>query len=120
MFHIFKDQNERIEHGGTAFIELQYCKLKPDTKLNIITSFRSIRHWHDDSLYVYVTDIDNFLDKYNDIFQGVDFSGINYYSPSQINEIIAKLESKKPVDYSVLLEWLQQGVEHNGIYILGI
>ncbi|MCH5153572.1 MAG: hypothetical protein J1F71_00015 [Clostridiales bacterium] len=120
MFHIFKDQNERIAYGGTAFIELQYCKLKAGTRLNKIVALRSIRHWQDNSLYVYVTDIDNFLDQYHDIFQGVDCSGINYYSPNQLNEIVAKLESKKPVDYSVLLEWLKQGIEHNGIYILGI
>ena len=36
MFHKFKNQDERKNFGGTAFVEFAYCKNKSKFKTNII------------------------------------------------------------------------------------
>lgn len=120
MFHSFKSKNERRNYGGSAFIELQYCKLKTETNLNKILAINSINDWQDDSLYVFFDDIDNFISNYNDLFQDINCYVINYYSPNRLQEILTKIENEKPSDYAVLLEWLKQGLHYKGIYILGI
>lgn len=91
---------------------------------------RVINSWKVDSLYVYADDMDEFYFNYKDIFcDGVynntkkgeiDLYGINYYSPNQLIAIIDKIEKQKPSDYEILLEWLKQGINYNGVYILGI
>lgn len=75
-------------------------------------------------------DIECFCSDYGDIFYGgtyhnlhsgeVDIYGINYYTPVQLKGIILKIEEKKPLDYQVILEWLKNGEQFNGFYILGI
>lgn len=130
MFHTFKNREDRRAFGGSAFIEILYCKLKPNTRIKKIVSINAIDYWQDDSLYVYVDDIEEFFSNYKDIFNNgvynnlkkgeIDMYGINYYSSQQLNEIIDKIEKQKPLDYSVLLEWLKQGINYNGFYILGI
>lgn len=95
-----------------------------------IVSLRAINDWKDDSLYVYLDDMDEFYSNYKDIFRDgvynnmkkgdVNLFGINYYSPKQLTEIIDKIEKQKPLDYETLLEWLKQGMNCNGVYILGI
>lgn len=128
MFLSFKSENERKEYRGSTYIELQYCKLKPNAKLKKIVSLRSIKHWQDDSLYV--NDIDNFCLIYGDMFcngvynnlksGAIDLFGINYYSSILLQDIINKIEANKPLDYEVILPWLKQGLKYNGIYILGL
>ena len=130
MFHIFESKLERKTFGGSAFIEIQYCKIKQNTKIKKIVSLHMIQYWKDDSLYIYLDDIEEFYASYKDIFSdgiynnlkhgNVDLYGINYYSPQQLNEIIDKIEKQKPSDYIVLLRWLKQGTSYNGFYILGI
>lgn len=130
MFHSFANQNERRRFGGSAFLELQYCKLNKGTSLDIVVSVNSINHWQDDSIYVFEEDFSDFLINYGDIFDNglynnmnrgkIDFYGINYYSPLQIIEIINDIEEKKTVDYAMILNWLKEAKQYNGIYILGI
>lgn len=130
MFHKFANQGERRSYGGSGFLELQYCKMENGTSEKKIVSVNSIHHWQDDSLYVFADDIEQFLQDYIDIFADglynnmqhgkVDVYGINYYTSSQINEYIRKIESNKPFEYSVLLNWLSRAPEYNGINILGI
>lgn len=120
MFRAFQNNKERRAYGGSAFIELQYCKLKEGTDLKKIVSLHKIRHWDDHSLYIYVDEIDEFYSEYRDVFNDLDLFGIHYYSPEQINDIVTKIERKKPVDYIALLEWLRRGKGYNGVYILGI
>lgn len=130
MFHSFENSAARRAFGGSAFIEIQYCRLKPATKIKKIVSLSAIKHWKDDSLYVYADDIDEFYSNYRDIFCGgtynneesgdIDLYGINYYSPKQLTEIIDKIKKQKPLDYEILLEWLERATDYNGIYILGI
>ncbi len=119
-FHSFESTEERREFGGSGFIELQYCKLKPSASIKKVLSLRSISYWQSDSLYVYVDDIDCFISGYAKIFGSMDAFGINYYLPAQLNDIIGKIEKQKPLDYKVILAWLKKGVEYNGIYVLGI
>lgn len=130
MFHTFANKEKRIAYRGSAFLELQYCKLKNGTPEKTIVSVSSMRHWQNDSLYVYMDDIGIFLQYYGAIFAGglynnmqhgkVDMYGINYYTTSQIDEYIRIIESSKPLEYSILLNWLNKASEYNGVYILGI
>lgn len=128
LFHIFKSQEERQTFGGSAFIEIQFCKLPVGTPTKKLVAVGSINNWQNDSLYI---DNDNaFFQEYNNIFNcgiynnlksgTVDIYGINYYAPSVTDTIIEKLHKDKPADYEVLIEWLTESKEYNGFYILGI
>lgn len=127
MFKHFNNQEERRAYGGSAFFELQYCKMEPDTSAKEIVD---ASYWQDDSLYVYMDDMDCFYSQYSDIFVDglyynmnrgrIDVHGINYYSPAQISEIIHAIDVKKPKEYALLLEWLKNASQYNGFYILGI
>jgi hypothetical protein len=130
MFHSFESREARRAFGGSAFIEIQYCKLKPTAEIGEIVSPRVRNNWNNDSLYVDVDNMDEFYSNYKDIFcdgtyantktGDIDLFGINYYSPKQLTEIIDKIEKQKPLDYEILLEWLKQAISYNGIYILGM
>lgn len=39
----------------------------------------------------------------------LDWCGINYFSPEQMQQIIKRLREEKPKDYHLLLTWLEQG-----------
>lgn len=128
LFLIFNSQEERREYGGSAFIEMQFCKLPPKTKTKNIVASRNINNWQNDSLYI--NDEDVFYQEYSQFFNcgiysnlktgTVDIFGINYYAPSFIDSIIEKLHEKKPVDYESLVEWLNKAKQYNGFYILGL
>ena len=130
MFHSFANSEDRRNFGGSAFIEFQYCKLKRGLDIGKIISIKTINNWQDDSLYVYVDDIDEFYRHYADIFNvgvynnlktgKIDFYGINYYTQQQLLNIVDTIDKQKPFDYAVLSEWLKQGINYNGFYILGI
>lgn len=88
LFYTFKNLEERHQFGGTTFIELQYCRLNKDVKLNDIVSLKKIKNGFDDSLFVFVDDIDVFYESYGKIFNNgaynknsvgpMDIYGINY------------------------------------------
>ena len=130
MFLKFKTNEERRNHGGTAFVEFQFCRLKVNSKIRKIVSVNSIQNWKDDSLYLFVDDIDDFLEEYNDIFDSgiynnlksgnIDIFGINYYSKDSIHKLIETLKNKKPTDYETIISWLKEAINYNGFYILGI
>ena len=128
LFHVFSSQEERRTFGGSAFIEVQFCKMPYKTKTKKIVAVNSIKHWQNDSLYI--NDEDTFYQEYSNIFNCgiynnlksgiVDIFGINYYEPSLVDSIITKLHKNKPIDYMILVEWLTKAKEYNGFYILGI
>lgn len=130
MFCIFKNQDERRKFGSTAFMELQYCKLKRGTKIKKIVSINKIKNWQDDSLYIYMDDMDRFYfnyekcfdyGTYNNLKSGFfDEFGITYYSLEQTEQIIKTIEKEKPEDYQTLLSWLDKVKDYNGFYVLGI
>lgn len=130
MFLKFKTNEERRKHGGTAFVEFQFCKLKENTRIRKIVSVNSIQNWKDDSLYLFVDDIDNFLEEYYDIFDSgvynnmksgnIDIFGINYYSKDSIHKLLETIKNKKPIDYETIIIWLEEAMNYNGFYILGI
>ncbi len=129
LFHIFNSQDERRDFGGSDFLELQFCQLKRGTSIKIIVDTDKIDCWCNDSLYVYGDDWNAFYKHYQNIFKNgvypnlksgeIDWSGINYYSPKQVNEMIKAIEKNKPKDYQVVLDWLNKATEFNGVYILG-
>ena len=119
LFHVFSSQEERRTFGGSAFVEIQYCNLPIGTKEKKLVAINSIINWKNDSLYVYVEDLDAFYQEYNPIFD-CDIYGINYYAPSSIDSIVVKLNIVKPTDYEQLVTWLNEAMQCNGFYILGI
>ena len=56
LFHSFNSQEERRKCGGSDYIELQYCRFPVGTETKKIISVNRIRHWENDSLYVYGED----------------------------------------------------------------
>lgn len=50
----------------------------------------------------------------------IDEFGINYYSKDKVKIIKDKLQTIKPKEYEILLNWLEDAKNYNGIYILGI
>lgn len=130
MFHNFENQEERKKSGGSKFIEIQYCKLKKGTSIKEIVSVNKIDNWKDDSLYIHIDDFDSFISNYGEIFNSgtynnletglIDITGINYYSIEQTKEIIKIIEIQKPLDYQIIIYWLNKIQEYNGFYFLGI
>lgn len=128
LFLTFHSQEERREYGGSAFIEMQFCKLPVETGIKDIVAVRNINNWQNDSLYIYDDNV--FYKEYSPIFNGgiynnlksgiVDVYGINYYAPVLIDSIFEKLHRKKPVDYEVVSDWIEKAQKYNGFYILGL
>ncbi len=126
LFHIFNSQQERRAYGGSAFIEIQFCRLPKGTPIKILVN--NVDHWQNDSLYI--DDENKFYTEYSKIFDcgiynnlsvgTVDIYGINYYNPDITDMIIEKLNNLKPSDYQVLVDWLNKSKDYNGFYILGI
>lgn len=130
LFLTFNSQEERRKFGGSNFIELQYCRLPPRTKIKEIVSVNAIRNWENDSLYICGDNMDMFYSSYGTIITGgiynnmergpVDLFGINFYSQEQISQIIERIKAEIPPEYQIILKWLKEGREYVGIYILGI
>ena len=130
LFKIFNSQEERKKYGGSAFIEIQFCRLPMETNIKDIVAVDRICHWQNDSLYVYIDNINVFYKEYSRIFNcgiynnlkkgGIDIYGINYYDLPHIDSMIETLFMEKPVDYETLAEWLNRARAYNGFYILGI
>jgi hypothetical protein len=69
-----------------------------------VVEVRSISHWKNDSLYVYIDDMDSFSQSYSDIFMdglygnmehgNIDVHGINYYSPTQVVAFIEAIKQR--------------------------
>ena len=128
LFLSFNSQGERREYDGSAFIEMQFCRLPAGTKVKDIVAVSNINHWQNDSLYI--NDENVFYQEYCHIFNCgiynnlktgvVDIYGVNYYTPSLTDSFIEKLREEKPADYEKLVWWLKQAKEYNGFYILGI
>ena len=128
LFHELASQEERRSFGGSAFIEVQFCKLPKNTNVKKIVAINRINHWQNDSLYI--SDEETFYKEYCNIFNcGIynnlqsgtfDIFGINYYDSILIDSIIAKLQQDTPADYKILIEWLIKAKEYNGFYILGL
>ena len=118
LFHVFNSQEERRSYGGSAFIEIQFCKLSAKRKVTERVALRSIQFWQNDSLYV--DDEDLFYNEYRRIFDDMDIFGMTYYGPELIKPIIEKLIKAKPKDYEILVEWLNKAEEFTGFYILGL
>lgn len=120
MFLKFNDQGERRIYGGSAFVEFSYCKKKCKIKF-IDKIFNSkVKHWQDDSLYIFYDDINEFLKIYDKILKIENLYGENYYSKEKVKEIIKICKKKKPIDYKMFIEWLNVALEYDGFYILGI
>lgn len=128
LFHMFASQEERRSFGGSAFIEMQFCKLPLDTEMEEIVSVSRITYWKNDSLYI--CDEDLFFQEYGHIFDGgtynnlksgmVDLYGINYYPPALTDLLIERVGAKKPLAYEILTDWLYKARAYNGFYLLGI
>ena len=130
LFYQFSSQEERKECGGSYFIEMQYCRLQHSSEIEDIVSVNAIKNWKNDSLYIYGDSDNEFVLHYGEIFNIgtynnlqsgiVDMCGINYYSKENTRTIIEKVKEKKPLDYPILLDWLERCEDYNGFYVLGL
>lgn len=130
MFLHFTEDNERIKYGGSAFLELQYCKAERGTEINQLCAVHSIRHWANDSLYIHDADTELFYSLYapllGDAFYNngrrgkIDLCGINYFTPQDAALVAKRIKSEKPSEYDIILTWLQKGEKQNGFYLLGL
>lgn len=128
MFLSFDSQEKRREYGGSSYVELQFCKMPLNSKIESIVTVDNIKNWELDSLYI--NEYEDFSMIYGNIFDcgiysnmqngTVDIYGINYYKPELVDMIISKIKNKKPEDYLVLLKWLENAKNYNGFYILGV
>ncbi len=128
MFLKFKTTEERRARGGSAFVEIQYCRLPRGTSKESIVSFDGGAFWDIASLYI--DDENIFFNEYgkilgdglyNNMKRGtVDIYGINYYSPENTESIIERLKVYKPNGYEIFLDWLAADANKNGFYVLGI
>lgn len=128
LFHRFASQEERRRCGGSAFLEIQFCRLPAGTPLKELVAVDQIRDWQNDSLYV--ADENTFYREYGSVFDcGVynnlecgplELYGINYYAPALTDPIIERLRKDAPPDYEVLVTWLIQSKKYHGFYILGL
>lgn len=122
LFYTFNSQEERRNYGGSAFIEMQFCKLPVGTSIEKIVYVKNINHWKNDSLYI--NNESTFYLEYSNVFNcgtynnlkcgTVDIYGINYYAPFLTDSIIEKLYKNKLTDYEILMEWLIKSKAYNG------
>ncbi len=132
LFHSFVSQAERREFGGGDFLEFTFCKLDRDASVEDIVSNDTVKllHWSNSSLYLCGDDWNEFCDAYGEIITNgtyanlekgyLDWCEINYFSPEQMQLIIKRLRAEKPKGYQPLLNWLEQGTQYNGFYVLGL
>lgn len=128
LFLTFDSQEERRKYGGTAFMEIQFCRMPRDSSIEKIVAVSNIKDWMNDSLYIHqiaeFTKIyGDFLDGgiYNNLKSGwIDVYGINYYKPDFVSLLIKKILDIKPIEYEVFIKWLNEAEKYNGFYILGI
>ena len=126
MFKKFQSHEERRKCGGSCFIELQFCTLPESECLEVILNHYD--NWKNDSLYVHGDE--PLYTVYGPIFGNglhpnmtesyFDTWGITYYKPSLIEEIIERALQSKPVEYELLVDWLNKAKNYNGFYIRGV
>ena len=124
----FPSQEERRKFGGSAFLEIQFCRMPKETLFNEIVAVENITNWQNDSLYVHeIADFISIYGKYFDdgIFNNLksgslDVYGINYYYSDFVKRLIERLLNDKPAEYNQFVNWLKQAEKYNGFYILGI
>ncbi len=118
---LFAKNNER---KGTAYIELQFCKKAMSRKQAL--KLKNIHNWKEDSLYIPADHISLFCRQYLDIFRkatgsSFDICGMEYYSFEQVKMLRDLILERKPLDYPVIVSWLDQCIENkNSLYFLGI
>lgn len=122
MFMKFENQETRREKYGSAFLELAYCKLDNKATIKNKLKIKNLPYWQNDSLYVYVDDLDEFYKEYQKAFDliGGDMFGAKYYSTEEVSKIIERLNSEEPTEFQILVNWLSFAMTYNGFYILGI
>ena len=109
-------------------MELQYCKAKRDTEIKHLYAVHNIRHWANDSLYIYEGDTKVFYSAYasllGEVFYNngrrgkIDLCGINYFTPQDATSAAERIKTEKPIEYDIFLTWLQKGEKYNGFYLL--
>lgn len=125
----FEDQEIRRQKYGSAFLEISYRKSRKGLFAKNPFAISSLPNWQNDSLYVFIDDIDEFCLLYKDLFgEGYyqngktgkfDNFGVTYYTADTVDEIIKRILAQKPVEHEIITEWLS-GARNNGFYILGI
>ena len=117
--HILKSKEERDNIGGTAFIEIQYCKYMSSSKELNNPNSGLYEHGKENSMYIYIDDCEKFLNEYEKIFGHLDVYGFNYYDKEETKKIIKNIEKIHPMDYEIFVNWIEKE-DSNGFWVLGI
>ena len=127
---IIQKFDEKITFNSTAFLEIQFCKINDKKWGKKEFEVRNIKYGAQDSLYVYHFDIDEFLAEYGEIFvQGeyvnhktgyIDPFGVTYFPKERIDDFIQRIFVSRPIDYEIMIEWLNEALKYNGINFLGL
>lgn len=125
-----KDERRKLYENSTAFIELQYCKMSKESNIKTILSTRRAKYWESDSLYIYVDNIELFVENYSEILNDgtydnpetglFDIYGYYYYNKNDVEKIINKILDKRPKGYDKFLKWLEVAKSYNSFYFVGI
>lgn len=125
-----KDERRKLYDNSTAFIELQCCKMPKKSKIKTILSTRRAKYWENDSLYIYVDNIELFVENYSKILNDgtydnpetglFDIYGYYYYDENNVDEIRKKIIEEKPKANDKFLKWLEVAKLYNGFYFIGI
>lgn len=124
LFYKFHSQEERKKLFGGDCVELAYCRLPRGTDEE--TVLHDFACWSDDSLYIDSSEEEDFFAFYDGIFTGrngtkeIDWFGLCWFSPEETARIMEQVRKEKPMDWEILLPWLEAGKAYNGFYFLGI
>lgn len=111
-------------------MEIQFCKISDKASVKKKIGVNNIKHRASDSLYIYHLDVDKFLEEYGEIFVNGEYAnhktgfidpyGVTYFVKEHIKGCIYRILITKPTDYEIMIEWLNEALKYDGIYILGL
>ena len=120
-------KEKQSSYGNVTLIEFSFCKWKESEKIKKIVN--KIFSRQEDSLY-FAGDVKEFLETYGEVFNCgiynnlqtgiVDVFGINYYKKNCINDCMQKIKNNRLQGYEIVISWLEQALQYNGFYIVGI
>lgn len=110
------------QRRSSAYFSFEYCKRK-----RLFGVYRRFSFCSEDCVCVDLDDEKMFFENYGKYLdnpyrqKGFNYFGPNYYTKEQTLAIIEQINTDKPFEYQILVEWLQKAVEiYNGFYFMGI
>ena len=115
---------------NSDYIELQICETNLKTNVRDLVKVENVNFNHDSSLFINFEEYAKFIENYGTYFKNalhsnleessLDLYGVNYFSRDKVIKIIDEIFKNKPLDFEIILNFLNLAKEKNGFYILGI